>query len=289
MTRLKLAALAAALVVGLSGTSSAQTATPPQKPKAAKPTTRAKEAAQTAQQPPPSTSKTVCVASTLGYAFQVQTIGLMVFGNKLEEAAITSWGVDDIAVQKITAMIGRQYSVRGVTLPLESVKADDDEVGFFRAKRYDLVANLRAVTSGIKCDYIIVLIRASTQYAGTNQPITGLGVVHHDRLNQHFTLFAKFFLRLYDGTSFAVLSTEYPRSVVSIDNALFGADSNAMYRRVDKSWWPATADAAARSDQLKSATRALVEEGLSQSVPELFKPDSERTRERDIERGAMVQ
>ena len=35
--------------------------------------------------------RTVCVASVIGHKFDVQTIGLMVFGNKLESATIEVW------------------------------------------------------------------------------------------------------------------------------------------------------------------------------------------------------
>src|SRR4051812_44889619 len=119
--RTELAALAAALVICLSGSSAteAQTASPPPKPakQAVKPAKKPAQSAQPAEQTAPPGAQSLCVASLIGHKFDVQTIGIMVIGNALETAATDPWGIDDLTARKITQVMGKQYAVRRLTVP----------------------------------------------------------------------------------------------------------------------------------------------------------------------------
>ena len=273
MTKRKMAAIVAALAVALGASAlHAQTPAPAPTSKPAKPgAPRNKPAApQAAPHPAPSTGKSLCVASIIGHKFNVQTIGLMVFGNALEEASIESWGLDDALVRKVTQLMGRQYSVRRLDVPKSVLAAYEGRQELFKDRNVDFIAGLRAA-AGSKCDFVLTATRGGSAYAGTNQTLYGLGVLNHGKpINERVYVFVTYDLILYNGKDFSRLRHTWPSTDPMIIGALVGPGIRGMYRRVDNALWPSSAQAAAQSEQLKSTTRALVEEGVSKSVPGMF-------------------
>ena len=273
MTNLKMAAIAAAATITLgAGALYAQTPAPAPSPRPAKQSAqRAKPAApQAAPQPAPSTGKSLCVASIIGHKFNVQTIGLMVFGNALEEASIQSWGLDDALLRRVTQLMGRQYAVRRLDVPQHVLAAYEGPQQLFKDRNVDFIAALRAA-AGDKCDLVLTATRGSSGYGGTNQTLYGLGVLNHGRpINERVYVFVTYDLVLYDGKDFSRLRHTWPSTDPPVIGALVGPGIRGMYRRVDNAWWPGSAQAAAQSEPLKSTTRALVEEGVSKSVPGMF-------------------
>src|SRR5436853_5599209 len=79
--------------------------------------------AQQASSPPTSAGKSVCVIPTVGHKFEVKKIGLMVFGNALDELAVDSWGIDELIVRKAGALLGKKYSVRRVNFSKATLAA----------------------------------------------------------------------------------------------------------------------------------------------------------------------
>jgi hypothetical protein len=53
-------------------------------------------------------------------------------------------------------------------------------------------------------------------------------------------------------------------------SVLAGGTIRGPHRPVDKSWWPATAQAAAQDARMKDAIRTLVERSLATTVPEML-------------------
>jgi hypothetical protein len=207
------------------------------------------------------------VASIIGHRFEVQTIGLMVFGNALQAASVDSWGIDDAAVRKAQQVLGSGFSVRRIAVPKAALtELETPRPGaFFRNESQDLI---RTVAGGAgKCDFYVTLSRIATNYSGTNQNIAGLGIFTIGApINERFFVFASFVMRLYDG-SLKLINSASPMSDWT---ASIMATPSTMYRQVDKSWWPASAQAAVQSTQLKNATRALVEEGVAKKLPGMF-------------------
>src|SRR5688500_16146991 len=120
MTKLKMAAVAAAAAITLSASALyAQTPAPAPSPRPAKQSApRAKPAApQAAPQPAPSTGKSLCVASAIGGKFNIQTIGFTVFSNNVQTVAIDSWGLDDVAVRKTASIVSGRFAVRRISMP----------------------------------------------------------------------------------------------------------------------------------------------------------------------------
>lgn len=211
-----------------------------------------------------------CVASNLGQTFGVQKIGAMVFGNSLDQVAIGAWGIDDAAVRKASQILTKQFAVRRIYLSKTKQTGNETRTGswsFFRNSSGDPARVLRAAAGTGKCDVYLVLTRSSSSYGGTNQVLTGLGIVDHSVLMERVYLFASYAIQIYDGKTFEVLKSDIPANEHSLVQGFTGPGINAMYRRVDKSWWPATPQAAAQSAQLRNATRELVEKGIAKMLP----------------------
>ena len=255
-------AVAAVLLIGGTSIASAQQQPAPRAKPSAKPSVT-KPAAPAAAAP---SGKSVCVASTLGHQFAEQKIGLMVFGNALEHAAIDSWGVDEAAVRRIGQIAGRGYTVRRIAVPTALATVNSAPFsGWTSNPAQDRIRAIAAASP--KCDVYVTLMPSGTNYNGTNQYLSGLGIVDTSAIVDRTFVFASFSVVVYEGNTFAILKSERPGA--TIFPGLMAAPS-AMHKQVDRSWIPATAQATAQSAQLKNTTRALVEEGLSKALPDVF-------------------
>jgi hypothetical protein len=260
------AAVAAGLFIALSGPGVPWAQTP--KPKPVKQTTARKS--QPARQTAPSPSNSLCVASAIGHKFDLQTIGIMVFGNALQPVAIDSWKIDDVVADSTAALVGKRFAVRRINFPTAALAAYEIAGGLFRDFKAELAAALHAAASGApRCDLYLSVTRSRSNYGGTNQELVGLGVLKHSGLISRYYSFANFTLRLHDGSTFAVLRMETPQTDPALLSALT-SNIRGLYRTLDESWWPATPQAAAQSTPLRNATRELVGQGLAKAVPAML-------------------
>jgi hypothetical protein len=228
-----------------------------------------------------SAGKTICVASGLGRTFDVKTIGLMVFGNALERVAIESWGIDDAVVRQVGAVVGKQYAVQRIKVP-QAALAAYEKPALFSSPINDLFAAVRAATPPpAKCELYVLVNTTSSSYPGTNQTLDGLGILHHDTLFERHYLYAIYSIYVFDGATSTRLRGETAATDPILMSAISGPGIHGMYRRLDKSWWPATPQAAAQNAQLKNATRMLVEEGLAKTVPGMLSSSSAAARGAD--------
>lgn len=79
----------------------------------------------------------ICVASALGQRYDVQTIGLMVFGNNLQSVSVESWGIDEMVVRKTGAILGTASRCGG------SVFRKDSPTGRARCLTIRMLNSLR--------------------------------------------------------------------------------------------------------------------------------------------------
>jgi hypothetical protein len=230
--------------------------------------------AQTAQQQPkPSGGKNLCVASALGHTFWVQKIGIMVFGNSLDEVPTGSWGIDDFVVSRIQSIVTGKYAIRRLPLSAQNLSALEaaDAGGLLFGGSSAAVSNpLRSAAGGAKCDMYLTVTRAAAQFAGTNQTVGGLGIVSKSTiLGDQVFVHAIFNLRTYD-SNLNHLRTERASKAPLLLTGLGGAAMYGMEKSVDASWFPAVPKAAAQSAQLKNAVRALIDEGLKKELAGIF-------------------
>jgi hypothetical protein len=221
--------------------------------------------------------RSACVLSVIGHAFQVQKIGVMVFGNSRDDIAIDSWGIDDLVARKVSAILGKQFKVRQLAVSRD-VRVSYATPGLLFRSQDKMLDILRGATAGlVPCDIYVAVTQGGSGFGSTNQRLVGLGIMQHGGdlgIIKHHFLHALYEIRIYDGNTMAVLSDKTPGTDAFPLSALVGPGIRGMSREVDEAWWPAAPQAAASSAQLKSATWTLIEQGLETTLPGMLQPGS---------------
>lgn len=227
-------------------------------------------------QPQASVSGSVCVASAIGHRFDVQTIGITIFGNSLQSTPIDSWGIDDLAASKVAALlpgmtVRRMYLSRPALLAYETRQAGDI---FTRNRNAEFMTALRAAALTVpKCNFYLAIVRYRGQDAGTNQIISGLGVVKHDAtIVSRTTVFAVITPMLYDSN---FNNIRMPFSASDFGNAMAAGLSGASpnHQEIDNANWPSTPQAAVQNAVLRDTTKMLIDRILTRTVPRLFQSE----------------
>jgi len=203
-------------------------------------------------------ARTVGVISAVGSKFALQKVGIMVFGNELNEVPIGSWGLDDAVASRVSGVLSKRFTVRRISAPAgltwESEAAVQD--------------NVRKLAASANCDLYIVVTTAGVPFGGTNQYVGGIGMVEGGgAINpDNVTLYAVTAVHLYDGRTFERLIWQRPGFAIggSIGNVV-----NAPHRRLDRTWWPATPQAV-HSEKYKAAARSLLTDSVGATVPEMM-------------------
>lgn len=253
------------LLICFASAALAQSPPPPKKTVA--PVARAKSSSPNAALAVPRPS--VCVVSLIGNKFEVQTIGLMVFGNSLETVDITSWDLDDLVVRKVSAIAGSHFAVRRLILnktALAAYQAPRKSIlqggPLFRDANKEFVDLLKdAAASGPRCDLFLAIRRSTGSYGNTNQYLEGIGILNHDTgIFSAQILFSILDASVYEGTTYEQRAIKFVRTGPAIDlgEALTGPGIHGLYRRLDKSWLPNPPQAAAQNQKLRDATWALL-------------------------------
>jgi hypothetical protein len=99
--------------------------------------------------------------------------------------------------------------------------------------------------------------------------MTGLGLLEYGgALNpDNVKLFAVTAVQVYDGRTFERLASQRIGSYA--ESLGIGGDVNIPQRALDRSWWPATAQAV-HNEKLKAATRTLLTDALARTIPEVM-------------------
>ena len=213
----------------------------------------------------------VCVASAIGHRFDVQTIGIMVFGNDLKTADIGPWGIDEMAVSKIATLLGPSFTVRQISFPKGAIEAiETPRRDLFRDRVGEFNTALRAAAaSAPKCDYYITVTRGSSQFSNTNQGVTGVGILKRDTIigPKYFT-YAIVMARLYDS------ALDWKRPKLDLEKAFQYAFSSTGIRgpsrEVAAADWPAPPLVDVQNAKLRETARTLVDEALTNAVPQLW-------------------
>jgi hypothetical protein len=203
-------------------------------------------------------ARTVGVISVAGRRFTLQKVGIMVFGNELNEVPIGSWGLDDAVAGRVSTVLAKRFTVRRIGVP----------AGLGWDSEAAVQASVRKLAASAKCDLYIVVTGAVAPFGGTNQYVGGIGMVEYGgAINpDNVTLFAVTAVHLYDGRTFERLLWQRPGFAIggSIGNVV-----NAPHRRLDRTWWPATPQGV-NNEKYKAAVRALLVDSIGATVPEVM-------------------
>jgi hypothetical protein len=224
--------------------------------------------------PSPEVSKTIAdaksvgVISAVGHKFAVQKIGITVFGNELNEVPIDAWGIDDAVASKVGALLSPRFTVKKINYAKGAFDAYEKPTPFTDSDAV-LQGIVRNTAGSQKFDLYIVVTRTGAPFGSSNQILSGLGIVEAGGLinadNVH--LYALTTVHVYDGRTFERL--HWRRPDFQIGASLVGKVINGPHRTLDRSWWPANSQLA-QNEKLKSATRALVEQSLATTIPEMM-------------------
>jgi hypothetical protein len=214
--------------------------------------------------PPSASGPCIGVFPLLGDRFQVKKIGITVFGNEFKEIAVDNWGLDDLVVERVRAVVGKGIAVRRIPHAKDAFVGYTPGIGIFQNNNAKVPAIVQQAAGQTHCQRYVVVTRAVAQYVG-NQSIFGIGVVNSGRPIRSLTqIHAIIRIHVHDGKTFAVLKSG--TGSLNGDNILTGGQ-NA--RALDDSWWPEPPEVA-NNPTMREAARSLLAEILDKSLPELL-------------------
>jgi hypothetical protein len=249
---------------------------PPAAPGPAKAVAKKKPAPKAAAKPANQANAGTCQVGIIVALdlFSVQKIGLTAFGNGLDEVRV-SWGLDDVVLARARAAAGATpvRKIAYVNGAFDSYYKREGGLGnLFRNYRGELTNTVRPIAGNAGCERYLVVMRGDGQFPGTNQPLTGVGVVHRGAGFIEYTfLFANVRIVIFDGQTF-----EIRQNPVTLDGVMQHLASSLLTNRdmdkIDNSAFPAVAADAAQSAALRDGTRSLLERRLDKIFPAFFQP-----------------
>jgi hypothetical protein len=250
------------------------------KPPATKPQPAKPSANKKPEPPKPDAAQSgpcgIGVIPHVGESFELQTVGITVFGNELKKVPIESWGLDDLLVARVRAAAGPHVAVRRMACPANAFATFDDPPPFHNGEN-DLKEIAQTVSRAGGCERYIVAVRDAIRIGDSNIIVRGIGVFHRggliDRFNSNI-LFVLTALYVIDGRSFEILKKGYGgiadedtladrlRRSFSYETLIHGPSRN-----LEDFKWPPAPDAVTG---LREPTRALLAASLDVALPRLL-------------------
>jgi len=121
-----------------------------------------------------------------------------------------------------------------------------------------------------------VATRVAAQYNGTNQTLTGVGVLNHGTsLFSRSYVFAYIGLLLFDGQTFEVRSNPNANFKRVLANMAADITRTRNMTEIDNAAFPASPPDAANSAILRDTARQLVTEELDKDIAAYFRTDEQ--------------
>ena len=237
---------------------------------AKKPATKAKAAAKQ----PVAAGSGPCgigVIAATGDLFTVQKIGLTIFGIEFAEVP-TPWGFDDLIFARVRAAAGA-VPVRRINFAKGAFDSYyHPKPNLFRDGRGEFTTLIRQIAGNIGCERYVVVTRFDGQLDGTNQTLSGVGIVNRGTsLLSRTYLFAYIKVAVFDGHTFEIRRDPLESFEARLARVAANLTKNENMREIDNSAFPATPPEAANSATLRDGARGLLAERLDQILPAYFK------------------
>lgn len=246
----------------------AQTAAPAaKKPAAKKPVTKRKTAAKPAE--PASTAPCdIGVITAMQDLFVVQKIGLTVFGNDYAEVPVP-WGLDDLTFARVRAAAGA-IPVRRIAYAKGAFDSYyHPKSSLFRNRREELSNLIRQIAGNAGCQRYLVVMRSEGQLDGTNQTLSGLGIVNRGAgIIAYSYVFAYVGVIVVDGQTFEIRKDPAVTFEGVMKHMADNFVSNEHLRKVDNTMFPATAADSANNGSLRDNARSFLTERLDKILPD---------------------
>lgn len=209
--------------------------------------------------------RTICVAAAIGNAFSVNTVGLTVFGNETKLVPVEGWQIDDHIGTRVAELVGTRFNIHRIVVPNNAFLSLEQPGALFRNLESERVEILRKLVLGERCEYVLLVQRASSKVNTTNQSVSGIGVVRTGDgvIIDNVHLFALASLVLYENHSYKLLAERPLHGPGGLFNTLSGP-----HKKIDAALWPAPA-AMADTPNMRAGVLALLDGGLISTLPEV--------------------
>jgi hypothetical protein len=213
------------------------------------------------------------VIPALGDQFVVQKVGLMVFGNERTEVPV-NWGFDDIVVARVRAAAPAGMTVRRLAYARGAFEPYyNPPTRLFRNSRDDLTAIVRQIAGNAGCERYLVAVTFTGTLPGTNQTLSGIGVLNHGTsLLSRTSLFTHVSVLVFDGQTFVIHKSPYAGLQAALARA-FQPDKPNFRVELDNASFPEPASEAANSATLRDRVRALLSTNLDKMLPAYLKEE----------------
>jgi hypothetical protein len=143
---------------------------------------------------------------------------------------------------------------------------------FLREEGEKLPGVIRQIAGSAECRRYLVITREAGQLAGTNQTLTGVGIVNHGTsILSYSSVFAFINLVLLDGQTFETLGNPNVNVKRVLGNMAEDLVKARNMQNVDNSAFPATPSDAANSATLRDLARGMLTGRLDKDLPAYFR------------------
>lgn len=205
--------------------------------------------------------KVLCTISSIGESFMLKRVGIMVFGNEETSVPIPDWKIDE----RVNALIGRllqkNFQVKRLPLPrggfssLHSKPLREDEAGPI----------VQRIAGAAKCDYVLLVTSAGSQYSSSNQFVSGLGVLRAPGVVDGYAfVHALPWLLVYDGKSFELLRSKWHGALEAAFQPL-----NGPHKSIEGPY-PEDMHEFVKDRKIREMVWTLLEDDLTKTVPTVF-------------------
>ena len=232
---------------------------------------------KTAMKPPGPAENGRCrlgVIPALGDQFVVQKVGLTVFGNERTEVPI-DWSLNDLVVARVRAAAAPGAAVRRLAYAKGAFEPYyHPPAQLFRNARDDLTAIVRQIAANANCERYVVIATFAGTLPGTNQTLSGIGVLNHGTsLFSRTSLFTNFSVLVFDGQTFAIHKNPYASLESVLARAFQLTEKRDPLVELDNASFPDPASGAANSATLRDRVRALLAANLDKALPAFLKEE----------------
>ncbi|SDR57395.1 hypothetical protein SAMN05444161_6564 [Rhizobiales bacterium GAS191] len=212
--------------------------------------------------------RTIGVISAIGDEFTVTKAGLNGLENTNQRFSIEPWGIDDLIVNRVGALLSGRFQVQPMVYrrAVFAALGQDSPVAVMNLLRGDETTELvRTEASPQALDAYVVITKAKSTYGSTGRRVAGIGIVSHGAVFDSYTqIHALYVIRIIDGHALSVVDK---RSASPLGNSEM-TRLEGPSRLVDASFLPTTNDVAG-NEKLKAAIIDLIDRSLKTTLQDL--------------------
>jgi hypothetical protein len=238
----------------------------PQKLEMVKPAVR-KPATVVPSRPAESGPCQIGVIPIIGIVFTIEKFGPVTLLDKYARVSVAAWALDELIVSRVRAAAPGS-SVRRIPFTKEDLKAGGrDQPRLFASYRLasDIEDFVRLLATKVRCERYVVVHR----HGGTQREF-GIGISQYS-LNGPTHLFVMSYIRVYDGTTFALINkapalmTEDTFAERLMHNPLGGPSM-----QVDRATFPEKPADVVNNPVLRDGVRTMLTKSLDKTLPALL-------------------